>query len=87
YASSVPRTITEQINMVIYEYDQLKADESSKLQTTAMQEDQLFATTQESAEFWQNNPIIKRTPLEDEVIKAFEKKKKKGGNMVFPAQK
>ncbi len=87
YASSISRTITEQINMVIYEYDQLKVDESSKLQTTVMQEDQLFATTQESTEFWENNPIIKRTPLEDEVIKAFEKKKTKGGNMVFPAQK
>lgn len=87
YASSVNRPIVEHVSLVMYDFSTPKDDSEKKLKTTVMKEDQLFATTQESAEFWQNNPIIKRTPLEDEVIKAFEKKKKKGGNMVFPAQK
>ena len=38
---------------------------------------------QESPEFWENNAIIKRTPVEDGIIKIFEGRKKKGGTM-FP---
>lgn len=87
YASSVNRPIIEHVNLVMYDFSVPKDDSEKKLKTNVMQEEQIFATTQENPEFWQNNPIIKRTPLEDEVIKAFEKKKKKGGNMVFPTQK
>ncbi|MCP1384933.1 carboxypeptidase-like regulatory domain-containing protein [Runella salmonicolor] len=87
YASSVIRPIIEHVSLVMYDFSVPKDDSEKNLKTIVMQEDQLFATTQESTEFWENNPIIKRTPLEDEVIKAFEKKKKKGGNMIFPTQK
>ncbi|SHJ04678.1 CarboxypepD_reg-like domain-containing protein [Hymenobacter daecheongensis DSM 21074] len=37
-------------------------------------------------EFWANNPVVKRTPVEDEVIQSFEKKGA-FGTMVKPAEK
>lgn len=87
YGSSVNKEGAESVKLLIYDYDS-PSNISTFLQPIyKTKEDQLFSTTQESPEFWENNPIIKRTPLEDEVIKAFEKKKKKGGNMVFPTQK
>ena len=88
YASSVNKQGIEKMQLVIYDYDKPKDNEAAQLQPMfKIKQDQIFTTTQGSPEFWENNPIIKRTPLEDEVIKSFEKKaKKKGGNM-FPAPK
>ncbi len=81
YASSVNRKVLDHIILVMYEYDKLINGEQSALTEKSAPEDQIFATTQASPEFWANNPIIKRTQLEDKIIKIFEGRKKKGGNM------
>ena len=88
HASVVNKKIIEKMKLVMYEYESLnKNEQTSLIPFYKTKEEQIFSTTQASPEFWENNPIIKRTPLQDEVIKAFEKKgKKKGGNM-FPTPK
>jgi CarboxypepD_reg-like domain len=86
YASSVNRKVMDHVNLVMYEYDKPKDGEQAKLLNGIGTEAQIFESTQESPEFWTNNPIIKRTPLEDKVIHIFESRKKKGGTM-FPSAK
>ena len=87
YASSVNRQIVDNMSLIMYDYSPPKNGEEKNLTIKIPSESEIFSTTQASPEFWENNPVIKRTPLQDEVIKAFEKKsKKKGGNM-FPTPK
>ena len=83
YASSVSRKVVDHVDLVMYEYDKPKEGELQKLANATAGEIQIFNTTQESPEFWENNAIIKRTPVEDGIIKIFEGRKKKGGTM-FP---
>ena len=83
YASSVNRKIVDSMKLIMYDYSPAKNGEEKTLKESLMGEENIFATTQASPEFWENNAIIKRTPVEDGIIKIFEGRKKKGGTM-FP---
>ena len=85
YAASVSKKVVDHVDLVMYEYGEPKEGELQKLADTIAGETQIFSTTQESPDFWANNAIIKRTPIEDGVIKIFENRKKKGGTM-FPSK-
>lgn len=75
---------SERLKLIMYDYTVASKNEYGNLQPFyKTKEYQIFSTTQESPEFWANNSIIKRTPIEVEAIKEFESKKKKSGNM-FP---
>ncbi len=83
YASSVNRKVVDHVSLIMYDNGEPENGEELKMSEQLPSEDVIFGTTQASPEFWENNAIIKRTPVEDGIIKVFEGRKKKGGNM-FP---
>ncbi|TAG40404.1 MAG: hypothetical protein EAZ32_06620 [Cytophagia bacterium] len=81
YASVVNKTIIDHVDLIMYEYGEPKNNEARQLQNSIVPESEIFKTTQESPDFWANNAVIKRTPVEDEIIKVFESRKKKGSTL------
>jgi hypothetical protein len=61
--------------LFFYEYDEKLKNRSMKALELEINDLKAMAKLPYNKEFWQNNPIIKRTPLEEDIIKSFEEAK------------
>ncbi|NDV63750.1 carboxypeptidase-like regulatory domain-containing protein [Bacteroides sp. 224] len=65
--------LSSQVNSILYNVGKVRKTGKKKI-TRFMNLLSLIAQTKYSPKFWEENEVIKRTPLEEETIQAFEKK-------------
>lgn len=67
------RKVKEDVKLIFYEQE--KSPSSGLKKAESKDDVQLIKDTAYDPEFWKNNEIIRRTPLEKEIIRSFEKNK------------
>jgi hypothetical protein len=57
----------------VYENDLKTKHKKNKRKNQFESDQQAISSTKYSKRFWQDNPIVKRTPLEEEIIESFDR--------------